>query len=261
MDIVYHAMRLAADVYGLSEEDIDKYFGKVILDFHDRTLTQEQKREKSINLLFDDTYLEYKDRIVSEVYGGLDNLLEGSRARRSAAYDRVEELMNRKRALVILMLLAFLITFITTLIYMILPISSSVGYIRDNKKLPLKGAAEYVYLADAYNHMLDENMRNQNELAYEASHDSLTGLYNRKVFDEKRMEFSAGDAALILVDVDHFKTFNDTYGHEVGDRVLKKSFCCSYCILPYGGLRVQDRRRRIRCNHDAGGSVTETCRP
>lgn len=57
-----------------------------------------------------------------------------------------------------------------------------------------------------------------------ANTDALTGLANRRAFDEKLASlFASGyrqQTALIISDVDHFKTFNDTYGHLVGDRVL-----------------------------------------
>lgn len=51
--------------------------------------------------------------------------------------------------------------------------------------------------------------------------DPLTGLPNRRALDEALTQLS-GSYALAMVDVDHFKEFNDTYGHEVGDAVLRK---------------------------------------
>ena len=61
----------------------------------------------------------------------------------------------------------------------------------------------------------------------EANTDALTGLANRKHFDQ-RLALDAATATeedlplcLLLTDIDHFKKFNDTYGHRVGDEVLK----------------------------------------
>jgi diguanylate cyclase (GGDEF)-like protein len=66
------------------------------------------------------------------------------------------------------------------------------------------------------------------ELLNLASHDALTGVYNRRRFDEKLADHSllfqrSGRAfALLLIDVDHFKRVNDTHGHAVGDDVLRQ---------------------------------------
>ena len=56
-------------------------------------------------------------------------------------------------------------------------------------------------------------------LAWQATHDVLTGLPNRRALDETLARLS-GDYALAMVDVDHFKQFNDKHGHDAGDRVL-----------------------------------------
>jgi len=58
--------------------------------------------------------------------------------------------------------------------------------------------------------------------------DALTGIYNRRYFirhlgrELKRAQRFGGDVSLLLLDIDHFKRVNDTYGHLVGDVVLKK---------------------------------------
>jgi diguanylate cyclase (GGDEF)-like protein len=57
------------------------------------------------------------------------------------------------------------------------------------------------------------------QLRHQATHDALTGLANRALFDE-RLDASTGAAAVLLVDLDGFKEINDTYGHHAGDAVL-----------------------------------------
>jgi diguanylate cyclase (GGDEF)-like protein len=61
-----------------------------------------------------------------------------------------------------------------------------------------------------------------------ARHDRLTGLSNRHEFDEvlpkefSRSQRSNTPLGLVLVDIDHFKSVNDTHGHQVGDEVLRQ---------------------------------------
>jgi diguanylate cyclase (GGDEF)-like protein/PAS domain S-box-containing protein len=66
------------------------------------------------------------------------------------------------------------------------------------------------------------------QLAWQARHDALTGLLNRRAFDEalaQRYEafaFHGVNSALVLVDLDWFKRVNDEGGHDAGDEMLKK---------------------------------------
>jgi diguanylate cyclase (GGDEF)-like protein len=65
-------------------------------------------------------------------------------------------------------------------------------------------------------------------LREQAQHDGLTGLWNRRTFDTRladewlRHIRSQQPLGLIMVDVDHFKGYNDTLGHPAGDTVLRK---------------------------------------
>lgn len=74
---------------------------------------------------------------------------------------------------------------------------------------------------------IGELRNNLSSMREAAMNDPLTGILNRKYFDIKLAEETAratdegGDLCLIISDIDHFKKFNDTYGHQVGDEVLK----------------------------------------
>ena len=102
-----------------------------------------------------------------------------------------------------------------------------------DRRVPEAPIAELNELGNDFNALLDElevwhsHLQNENQtLAHQASHDSLTGLPNRAFF-EGRLSRSVRNAArqqdhmaLLFLDSDHFKQINDTLGHAVGDEVL-----------------------------------------
>jgi diguanylate cyclase (GGDEF)-like protein len=77
----------------------------------------------------------------------------------------------------------------------------------------------------ALEYSLTDALERKRELAMA---DALTGVYNRRYFmrhlsrEFKRMQRFGGDISLLLLDIDHFKRINDSYGHAVGDVVLRK---------------------------------------
>jgi diguanylate cyclase (GGDEF)-like protein len=72
------------------------------------------------------------------------------------------------------------------------------------------------------------NIELRERLENMALRDGLTGLYNRRFLDEMlehelaKLRRNGKRAAVVLIDVDHFKRFNDTYGHQMGDEALRK---------------------------------------
>ncbi|MGZ9018334.1 MAG: GGDEF domain-containing protein [Allosphingosinicella sp.] len=68
---------------------------------------------------------------------------------------------------------------------------------------------------------------NLEQVRRDAMTDALTNLANRKAFDEHlanacdQAETGGGDLILAVLDIDHFKRFNDTWGHQTGDQVLR----------------------------------------
>ncbi len=76
--------------------------------------------------------------------------------------------------------------------------------------------------------LLLTNLRLREKLKIEAIRDPLTGLYNRRYMKDalereaRRAERRNTSVGIIMLDIDHFKNFNDNYGHKVGDVVLRE---------------------------------------
>ena len=73
---------------------------------------------------------------------------------------------------------------------------------------------------------ITERKEKEKELKYKTFHDELTGLYNRKFLAEEVKRFDTDKhlpISIIMVDINGLKIINNTYGHEKGDRILKKA--------------------------------------
>ncbi|MFP4606705.1 MAG: diguanylate cyclase [Thiohalospira sp.] len=94
-------------------------------------------------------------------------------------------------------------------------------------------------------HDISEQKRLEQALSEQATHDRLTGLLNRGRMEElladehERLRRAGGTSALLLLDIDHFKAVNDTYGHPTGDAILRT---LAECLI--GRVRQVDRVSR-----------------
>ena len=112
-----------------------------------------------------------------------------------------------------------------------------------NVEVPPVGGGEVGYLTDVFNKMVAKLRRSQEDLAAVnntltmtnrelqelSTTDPLTGLYNRRyMIDTLAKELSRAERAkdccsVLILDIDHFKNYNDTYGHMAGDDLLIKA--------------------------------------
>ncbi|RDH85524.1 MAG: hypothetical protein DIZ78_11335 [endosymbiont of Escarpia spicata] len=98
----------------------------------------------------------------------------------------------------------------------------------DEVNIPAIGRRDELgQMANAFQTMLNHLHATQRELEHLATHDALTGLYNRKALEnriEEELQRAARynrDLSVFLLDIDHFKSINDTHGHQSGDSVLQ----------------------------------------
>lgn len=93
-------------------------------------------------------------------------------------------------------------------------------------RVPTAGGDETATLAENFNSMARAVELRIDELRFQARHDSLTGLHNRRAFEDelgKALSARSGaDLFVLYIDLDQFKAVNDTCGHAAGDVLLRQ---------------------------------------
>ncbi len=135
---------------------------------------------------------------------------------------------------------AFVVTVINPLRHLS-EVASQMGEGNLSIRMKVVGKDEIGQLAHVMNNMAVQLDLDRRVLEEIATQDALTGLYNRRSFDERmaeeisRSQRFSHSCSLLMMDIDHFKNVNDTFGHQAGDKVLK-----DMAVLIRGRARAQD---------------------
>jgi diguanylate cyclase (GGDEF)-like protein len=151
--------------------------------------------------------------------------------------------------------------------------------------LPAGGGGEVGYLTQVFNTMVESLRKYHDELERLSTTDALTGLSNRRhlmnllTHEIERAKRAGQPFSILMLDVDHFKKYNDAHGHQAGDEVLarvsamlRNSIRPYDCAARYGGEEFLvmlsatslDRakesaeriRKQVRAEEFEGGLVT-----
>jgi diguanylate cyclase (GGDEF)-like protein/PAS domain S-box-containing protein len=150
----------------------------------------------------------------------------------------------------------------------------AIGVVHFQMKAPGELSQPVLLIANMFAEQISlsiANIRLRDALRTQSIHDPLTGLYNRRYLEEmmeretRRAVRAEHGLGVLMLDLDHFKKFNDTYGHDAGDLVLREAaafllksvraedIVCRFggeefvVILPLADLKVTEARaERIR---------------
>ena len=224
MQTEYYAMRLIEENIGSDPSTWPEELQSVSITAEDAALTPEERLYKAQQLVIGLDYEEAKDEITANVNAAVSVVTEVIEARQLHA----DAIFVRVFFLIIACVFAFAVMMLLICLLMrfwvVTPLLNFNHDIERDTKLTVGGANELQTLAATYNKIFDENEEKQLLIKHQAEHDPLTDLLNRGSYDRilNLYQSENRDFALILVDVDTFKSVNDTNGHAVGDDILKK---------------------------------------
>ena len=217
----YYAMRLVIEAKGITE--YPSVLESVVLRAQDASLSPEEKMQLATRTVLDDEYYTLKDRIRADMQESLDMLEAITRNTESAAFEHFRSALILVRVIIILLTLGILVLIWLTVRLDIKPVLKAVDRIRDGRPIQERGANEFRYLAQAYNKLTEKLKQENDKLKHVSRTDALTGTLNRMALWDDYDSYREREVTVMLLDLDHFKMINDTYGHEEGDRVLRET--------------------------------------
>ena len=224
METEIYSMRLISEVHGLDQSEWPEELLAVEESAEDQRLNRGARLTKGRNMVSDTQYDTMRTEINSDIKACTDSVLSVTHKKQNRASDIFSDMLVKLR-IGIVILVAMLLGLGLMLRHLIVkPLLCYMDSIKKGVIFPVVGAAELQYLAETYNEVCLENQETQKLIRHQAEHDSMTELLNRGSFERVLDVYEKGDSpyALILIDVDTFKTVNDTYGHATGDIILKR---------------------------------------
>ena len=220
MDREFYAMKLV-----IAAKDIENYpelLDSVKLSQADSDLSKSEKMNLASSMVHDEEYYSQKEHIRKMMNASLDELEKMAYDTDAAALESLRKEMSIVRFIILLQIVVMIFMVWLTSKLGIHPVLNAVDHIKADDTIPETGANEFRYLARAYNKMYEAYKKSLENLNFKASHDELTGAYNRAGYDLLLSGIDLNKTYMMLFDVDNFKSINDTYGHETGDKVLVK---------------------------------------
>lgn len=224
MERELYSIKLVAAANNYPQNRLDPVLLTVELTAQDLLLPPDEKLKKAQSLVFDTGYGDAKALIKENTSCFITNVLNATLAHQAASQNDLQRTIIRQRIYISLLFVMNVLTFLMIIVLVIKPLRIYIKNIQNDRALELIGSYEFRYLALTYNTIYEINAANYTKMRKKAELDPLTGIMNRGAFEQlkERLRTHPLPMALLLIDVDNFKTVNDQNGHEIGDRVLKK---------------------------------------
>ncbi|MBS1318240.1 MAG: GGDEF domain-containing protein, partial [Lachnospiraceae bacterium] len=218
MNSEYYAMRLVAEATGMDKNTWPQEVAEVLLSETDSALGAEGKIKKAQQMVCDNTYQEARTEIEESVTSCMDSLIEQTKNRQGRATSIFSDMYRKLEISIVLQVILTLVICLIVRKLVVRPLISYNENIKKGEIFPVIGASELQKLAETYNKIYQENQETQKLIRHQAEHDALTGTLNRGSFEKILHIYEEGamSFALLLIDVDIFKSVNDTYGHAAG---------------------------------------------
>lgn len=190
-------MRLCYEIIAKNEAEIPGVIRNIKLKPSDLNLSEKEIQEAAVKNIFGNGFLIYKVRVNENCLITVNEISAEIQRELDLNSEKLGQNLDRLRILILVLL--------------VINILSAIG---------LK---EFRAVEKSYDRIYEFGERKTKNLLKDAEYDALTGILNRRAYDQICMSSSEQkiSIALLLIDIDNFKSINDTFGHTGGDTALR----------------------------------------
>ena len=228
-----YAMKLAAKAYGINESVLSSAVNAIELTEEDMNLTKDRMHEKSRLMVLGADYQDSKDSVANLMSEFINEKQTAMNSEYNDLSTALLDFMSVQEVAVCVLLGALVLEGVVIFLGVVKPLTEGRKQIKRGKHLSEDvHFKEIKHLAKAYNTLIDNREKLEEDLRNLAETDTLTLMGNRyamNVFLKDKVIVSPEKSlAVIGLDLNGLKKINDTKGHDKGDELLRN---CADCIL------------------------------
>lgn len=220
----FYSMKLISVANGYADSTLPEAIRDITLSEEDAALDSDAQIALARDLVFNNDYQDTKKTIEDNMTLFSAIILSSTKEEQQNNSATLDSTITRQYLCITALFVMNIIIFILIILLVIRPLKKYMNCIKNGKLFEIIGAYEFKYLALTYNNMYELYRTKLEQLKHRAEHDSLTNIMNRGAFYEitSQIKGNGQNIALLLFDIDCFKSVNDTYGHDIGDKILQK---------------------------------------
>ena len=219
-----HAMKLAAEAMMLDETKLPEEIASYKLTEEEQALDSAEKQNLAIELLYNNEYEDYKDRINWDIDNAIVLIKEESGTKFREDESDLIIVLNIATLLLFIMFILLMLIFIFNALLVVKPAKKFVELLDKKERLPEIGGYEFRKFARKYNDIYRSNKKNRELLREQGEVDDLTGTLKVGTLELVRHNLTQTKEPLgiMMVDIDNFRSLKEAKGYEMADKVVAK---------------------------------------